>query len=229
VNRLWSRFGLRALAVALLLVGAVGGMYLGQDRHTQQIEFDATAVTQANLDEQMLINEQVREHSVVTASKRAAEQEAAAKAAAAAKVAAERARQLEEAASRQRANSRASASPSKSAQPPDFGPIPASCGDYTGNKAIGCALLLSAGFKLDQMPCLDKLWTRESHWNTSATNSSSGAYGIPQASPGSKMASIASDWRTNPATQIKWGLGYIEGRYTNPCGAWTQSQNTGWY
>ena len=73
-----------------------------------------------------------------------------------------------------------------------------------------------------------KLWNRESGWRTTAQNSS-GAYGIPQALPGSKMASAGADWRTNAATQIKWGLGYISGRYGTPCGAWGHSQSTGWY
>ena len=62
---------------------------------------------------------------------------------------------------------------------------------------------------------------------TRPSNSSSGAYGIPQALPGSKMASEGSDWQTNPATQIKWGLGYIEGRYGSPCKAWSHSQSVG--
>jgi hypothetical protein len=79
------------------------------------------------------------------------------------------------------------------------------------------------------MPCLDKLWKKESGWNHKARNNSSGAYGIPQAYPGNKMASVGSDWKTNPATQIKWGLGYIKGRYKTPCGAWAKSQSSGWY
>ena len=89
--------------------------------------------------------------------------------------------------------------------------------------------MLDAGFKIDQFPCLDKLWKKESGWDHRASNSGSGAYGIPQALPGSKMASVGSDWRTNPATQIKWGLNYIEGRYDTPCNAWSHSQSTGWY
>jgi hypothetical protein len=81
----------------------------------------------------------------------------------------------------------------------------------------------------DQYGCLDALWTKESNWNPNATNPSSGAFGIPQALPGSKMASVAADWRTNPATQVRWGLGYIASRYSTPCGAWAHSQATGWY
>jgi uncharacterized protein YabE (DUF348 family) len=81
----------------------------------------------------------------------------------------------------------------------------------------------------DQFKCLVALWDRESGWRTTAANSFSGAYGIPQALPGSKMASAGSDWRTNPATQIKWGLGYIKGRYGTPCDAWGVFKSKGWY
>jgi hypothetical protein len=90
-------------------------------------------------------------------------------------------------------------------------------------------LLLQARGWGDQFTCLNLLWNRESGWNYQATNPSSGAYGIPQSLPGSKMASIAPDWRTNPATQIKWGLNYIAQVYGTPCGAWAHSQATGWY
>jgi hypothetical protein len=74
-----------------------------------------------------------------------------------------------------------------------------------------------------------QLWNKESGWRVDAENRSSGAYGIPQALPGSKMASIAADWRTNPATQITWGLNYVAGRYSTPCGAWSSFQAKGWY
>ena len=80
-----------------------------------------------------------------------------------------------------------------------------------------------------QFSCLNSLWQKESGWNYRATNPSSGAYGIPQALPGSKMASAGSDWRTNPRTQIRWGVSYIKSRYGTPCGAWNHSQQKGWY
>jgi hypothetical protein len=88
--------------------------------------------------------------------------------------------------------------------------------------------MLQAGYGLDQAPCLIKLWNRESGWRVNASNPS-GAFGIPQAVPGKKMASFGADWRTNPVTQIKWGLSYIKGRYKTPCGAWQHSEDTGWY
>ena len=83
--------------------------------------------------------------------------------------------------------------------------------------------MLQPGFAR-QMPCLDKLWPGE-RLRTTRQNPS-GAYGIPQALPGSKMATFGADWQTNPVTQIKWGLDYIKGRYKTPCGAWAHSQAT---
>jgi hypothetical protein len=94
---------------------------------------------------------------------------------------------------------------------------------------IAQALMPQFGFSSDQFGCLDSLWMRESGWNPAASNSSSGAFGIPQALPGSKMATAGADWATNPATQIEWGLGYIQDRYGSPCGAWGHSESYGWY
>lgn len=96
-------------------------------------------------------------------------------------------------------------------------------------RAIAKEMAAARGWGDDQFACLDKLWQRESGWSYKAHNSSSGAHGIPQALPGSKMASAGADWATNPATQIKWGLGYIKGRYATPCGAWSSFQSKGWY
>lgn len=96
-------------------------------------------------------------------------------------------------------------------------------------RAIGRSLAAQRGWGDDEFTCLDKLWTKESNWRVDADNPSSSAYGIPQALPGSKMSSAGADWRTNPATQITWGLGYIEGRYGTPCAAWSHSVAKGWY
>lgn len=83
----------------------------------------------------------------------------------------------------------------------------------------------------DEWHCLDQLWLHESGWDHHAKNDSSGAYGIPQSLPGDKMAANGSDWATNPETQIRWGLDYIEGRYGDPCNAWAQWQERDphWY
>jgi hypothetical protein len=94
---------------------------------------------------------------------------------------------------------------------------------------IAAAMLGSFGWSSGEFGCLQSLWNAESGWNPSASNPISGAYGIPQALPGSKMASAGADWQTNPATQIKWGLGYIEQVYGSPCAAWSHEQSTGWY
>lgn len=96
-------------------------------------------------------------------------------------------------------------------------------------RMIAQALLAEYGWSGDQFGCLDSLWTRESNWRVTAANPSSGAYGIPQSLPGSKMATVAPDWRTNPVTQIRWGLGYIGDRYGSPCGAWSFFQGHNWY
>jgi hypothetical protein len=80
-----------------------------------------------------------------------------------------------------------------------------------------------------QYNAFSKIVEHESGWNITATNSSSGAYGLVQALPGSKMASAGSDWKTNPATQIKWGLNYMNSRYGSPTGAWAFWQANGWY
>jgi hypothetical protein len=94
---------------------------------------------------------------------------------------------------------------------------------------IARALMPQFGFGADQFGCLDSLWIRESQWNPAAHNASSGAHGIPQALPGSKMASAGPNWESNPVTQITWGLGYIRDRYGSPCGAWGHSESYGWY
>jgi tape measure domain-containing protein len=91
------------------------------------------------------------------------------------------------------------------------------------------AMLAQYGWGPDQFGPLQKLWNKESGWRVNATNPSSGAYGIPQALPGSKMAAAGPDWRTNPITQIRWGLSYIKQRYGSPAAAWAHSQRLNWY
>ena len=100
--------------------------------------------------------------------------------------------------------------------------------DPKSAQGIAYAMLTSFGFSTSEWSCLNSLWTQESGWRWNAQNPS-GAYGIPQALPGSKMATAGSDWQTNPATQIKWGLGYIKNQYGTPCGAWNHEVSFGWY
>ena len=97
------------------------------------------------------------------------------------------------------------------------------------NQRIGKGLAADRGWTGRQWVCLKRLWYRESGWSTRSSNSSGTAWGIPQALPGSKMAKFGSDWRTNPVTQIKWGLHYIDNRYGSPCAAWAHSESHNWY
>ncbi|MFF5177463.1 lytic transglycosylase domain-containing protein [Micromonospora sp. NPDC000316] len=225
MSRLWSRLGARTAAVALLSVGVAGGFYLGEDRETQQQGLTAQVGLEVDRADFAYQRDRQAHHQVAFAKQRAAEYKAKLRAAQAAKEAAERARKAEAAAAARKAERKALDQAAK----PYNGPIPASCAEYSGNRKVGCALMIDAGFGIAEFPCLEKLWTKESGWNHKARNSSSGAYGIPQAYPGSKMGSVGADWQTNPATQIKWGLGYIKGRYKTPCGAWTYFQNNNTY
>ncbi len=101
--------------------------------------------------------------------------------------------------------------------------------DPESAKAIARSMMAGHGWGDSEFSCLESLWTRESSWNYQAENASSGAYGIPQALPGTKMSEVADDWATNPSTQITWGLNYISGRYGTPCSAWAHSESVGWY
>lgn len=108
-------------------------------------------------------------------------------------------------------------------------PVPSSSGSVAESKEFARSLLASKGFGEAEFVCLDNLWERESNWNHTADNPYSDAYGIPQSLPGEKMATFGDDWATNPQTQIKWGISYIEGRYGSPCNAWGHSESVGWY
>ncbi len=96
-------------------------------------------------------------------------------------------------------------------------------------KATAKSMVSARGWGSGQYSCLVSLWTKESGWDYRADNPTSSAFGIPQALPGSKMASAGSDWQTNPATQISWGLGYIDEVYGTPCSAWAHSRSHNWY
>jgi hypothetical protein len=238
VIRLWNRVGIfRALSAVLLLVSVVGGLMLS-DRQSQHYRtLTAMNLTSADRLDMVQVDDDTaqlqRAHDLAErAEALAAQRDAQAKADAAAKLAAAQAEKAQDEARRADAANRskdrtATASPSAKSTT-KVGPTPPDCASYSGNRAIGCTMVLAAGLSLDQMVCLEKLFTRESGWSTSASNPS-GAYGIPQAKPGSKMASAGADWKTSAATQIAWGLDYIKSRYGTPCSAWGHSQSTGWY
>ncbi|CAN7557362.1 hypothetical protein LJR013_003996 [Pseudarthrobacter oxydans] len=101
--------------------------------------------------------------------------------------------------------------------------------DPAGAQAYAAGQLASYGWAADQMQCLQTLWTKESDWTTTATNPSSGAYGIVQSLPAEKMASAGADYLTNYRTQINWGLNYIQERYQSPCGALNFHYANNWY
>jgi hypothetical protein len=235
VSPLRKRAGVfQALAIGTLVLGVTGGIHIGTEQRVTQRTERSAVTSQNELTEIRELHIERADRMRATAAERDAQREAAAKAQAAAEAAAAQAKAAAEAAKKAQPSAKPSASSASSAKPSGppsnpIGPIPTSCGAYSGNRAIGCALLLEAGFGLDQMPCLDKLFTKESGWNPNAHNRSSGAHGIPQALPASKMAGYGSDYMTNPVPQIKWGLSYIKGRYSTPCGAWSHSQARGWY
>ena len=107
----------------------------------------------------------------------------------------------------------------------ELAPVP----DSQSAKGYALERVIEYGWEYSQYSCLVKLWERESNWRTTALNSSSGAYGIPQSLPAEKMASAGSDWRTNPETQIDWGINYIDRRYDSPCAALAHSDIHNWY
>jgi hypothetical protein len=173
---------------------------------------------------------QVATHAVQTANAAAAKQVAAfdhlravaaerhAQEVAASKAAAAKAAAHKAAAAKAAAHKAAAAKAHKAAATPSGSP-----------RQIARQMLGQFGWSASQFSYLEPLWYHESGWNPSAENPSSGAYGIPQALHGSMMASAGSDWRTNPATQIRWGLSYIHDRYGSPCGAWAHEQSANWY
>ena len=176
---------------------------------TQLAQVSAAQATVAAADGARLVSARAEVNSAKSALTAKAEEAARAKAAAAAKARKEAAAKAARAAARKALIANAQDDPKAAAK--------VIMGDY--------------GFGEDQWSCLEQLWHGESGWNYTAENTSSGAYGIPQSLPGSKMGTVADDWRTNPVTQIKWGLGYIKDVYGTPCGAWGawNSRYPHWY
>jgi len=153
------------------------------------------------------------------AQKAAAAKAAAAKAAAAKAAAAKAAAQQ---AAQQQATQQQAAQQTTAQQPATSAP--------SGSpQQIAEQMLSQFGWSSSQFSCLQPLWALESGWNIYASNPSSGAYGIPQALPGSKMASAGPNWQSDAATQIRWGLTYIQGTYGSPCAAWSHDEADGWY
>ncbi len=163
---------------------------------------------------------------IIATAHRAAVRAEAAKAAAARLAAAHAAAKA--AAARQAAAQRAAAQQAAAAQQPAQQAVVYQAAPGTAQQ-IAEQLLGDYGWSQSQFSCLDPLWAEESGWNVFAENPATGAYGIPQALPGDKMASAGADWQTDAATQIRWGLSYIQATYGTPCAAWSHEEATGWY
>jgi hypothetical protein len=139
-------------------------------------------------------------------------------------------RQEAQARARKAAQARAAAKAKAARQAAQASSSAASAATPQGDpQQIAEGMLGSYGWSSSQFSCLQPLWNQESGWSVTASNPTSGAYGIPQALPGSKMASAGADWQTSAATQIRWGLGYIQSTYGSPCAAWSHEQAYGWY
>jgi hypothetical protein len=215
-----SRISVRGIAVAsataVTTVGAVVGMASGSEptAAAAQPVVDASALdsisgVQATNAQVTSLTEQVQTQQAAaeaTAKKKA--EEAARK-----KAAAEAAKKKAEAEAKAKAAKLAAAAAA------------------TGNYSVSAVQAMAQSIigNSTQYQCFSWIVSRESGWNYRATNASSGAYGLVQALPGSKMASAGSDWQTNPATQIKWGLNYMNNRYGSPCGAQQFWEANGWY
>jgi hypothetical protein len=201
--------------------GAAGaqGAFLASDTATA-VHAKVLASDEGSLRRMYLTPNRLSGRTLRLRAKRAAERRAAARRAA--RKAAERAAARAAAAA---AAQRAAASRAQAAPPAPSPPVVPS----GSPQRIAMAMLGSYGWSSSQFGCLNSLWNAESGWNPAASNPGSGAYGIPQALPGSRMSSAGPDWQTNPATQIRWGLSYIKGVYGSPCAAWGHEEATGWY
>ncbi|MDQ4489880.1 hypothetical protein RBS60_06675 [Sinomonas sp. ASV486] len=214
-----DRFGHRSAVVALslgLLAVAGGGAAATANAtdlaRTSTTTPTASASATAEGPSEQSVLAQAAAEARTAAEDKAAADKAAADQAAGAKAAADKA-----AADKAAADAAAQAAP------------PQAVTDPAGAQAYAASRLAAYGWGQDQMSALITLWNKESGWSTTATNASSGAYGIVQSLPGSKMASAGADWQTNYKTQIEWGLNYIKERYGSPANAlgWHLAHN--WY
>ncbi|MGW8400443.1 aggregation-promoting factor C-terminal-like domain-containing protein [Streptomyces lydicus] len=231
-----SRISVRGFAVAsataVTTVGAVVGVAAGQPASVsaEATAADATiadipAGAQAQVQTASLTQQADDQSTQADAAALKSAQEAARKAAAetaqSRKDAADEAKAKKDADARKKKEQAATRSSSR-----------ADLGDLLGKSSYSVAETQAIARQMmagDQFQCFSNIVDHESGWNYRATNASSGAYGLVQALPGSKMSSAGSDWQTNPATQIKWGLNYMNDRYGSPCGAWSFWQANSWY
>ncbi|MFJ2651040.1 lytic transglycosylase domain-containing protein [Streptomyces sp. NPDC087420] len=238
-----SRISVRGFAVAsataVTTVGAVVGVASGATAQVSDDNFEATAADttlladipagqQAQVQTASLTQQAEAQASAAdTAAQKSAEESArlqAAKDATAKKQAADDKAEQEK---KEAAEAKAKAEAEKKAKESTV-----SIASFSAQSSYTVAEVQAIARQLvpaDQFQCFSNIVNHESTWNYKAQNASSGAYGLVQALPGSKMASAGADWQTNPATQIKWGLGYMDDRYGSPCGAWSFWQANNWY
>lgn len=204
---------------AAQLVPAQAAQPAAVNGNQQAVLFDQVRAYRTLGNEQQFVEAKTAAANAAAASKAAASKAAAAKAAAAQQAA-------QEAAAKQAQEQAAAAQAAQQAQPAQAAAVTTPSGSP---EQIAEQMLSQFGWSASQFSCLQPLWEQESGWSVTAENPSSGAYGIPQALPGSQMASAGADWQTDAATQIRWGLTYIQGRYGSPCGAWAHEEADGWY
>jgi hypothetical protein len=222
-----------ASATAVTAVGSVVGVASGSTAQNNDAEATASGATlladipagqQAQVQTASLTQQADAQAIQADASAKKDAEEAARKAAAetaiAKKEAAEKAAKAAEAAAKERAEAKAAASRSK-----DISDFPVATSYSIAQLQAMARQIVPSG----QFQCFSNIVDHESDWNYKAVNPSSGAYGMFQALPGSKMSSAGADWQTNPATQIKWGLNYMNDRYGSPCEAWSFWQANNWY
>jgi hypothetical protein len=231
-----SRISVRGFAVAsataVTAVGSVVGVASGSTAQTNDAEATAYETTtlladipagqQAQVQTASLTQQADAQAIAADATAKKAAEEAARKAAAETAIKKKEAAEQAAKAAKERAEAKKAASRDASRSVADF-PVQTS---YTVAQIQAMAQqMVPAG----QFQCFSNIVDHESSWNYQAVNASSGAYGLFQALPGSKMATAGADWRTNPATQIKWGLNYMNSRYGSPCEAWSFWQANHWY
>ncbi|WP_407550160.1 transglycosylase SLT domain-containing protein [Streptomyces sp. Pv4-95] len=231
-----SRISVRGFAVAsataVTTVGAVVGVAAGSDQgsvgNTEATAADATiadipAGQQAQVQTASLTQQADEQSTQADAAALKSAQESARKAAA--QTAQEKKESAEKAKAEKAAKEREEKLAASRSSARDAGDFTVK-GSYTVAETQAIARQMIPG---EQFQCFSNIVDHESSWNYQASNASSGAYGLVQALPGSKMSSAGSDWQTNPATQIKWGLNYMNDRYGSPCGAWSFWQANNWY
>ncbi|MEU3511228.1 transglycosylase SLT domain-containing protein [Streptomyces longwoodensis] len=226
-----SRISVRGFAVAsataVTAVGSVVGVASGSTAQPNDAEATASDATlladipagqQAQVQTASLTQQATFQAIAADETAKKDAEEAARKAAAETAIAKKEAAQQAEKAAKERAEAKVKAS--------------RSAGDFPVLSSYSVSQIQAMARQMvpsGQFQCFSNIVDHESSWNYRAVNASSGAYGLFQALPGSKMSSVGADWQTNPATQIKWGLNYMDSRYGSPCDAWNFWQANHWY